>query len=80
MTPEEIKTALQNKITDSQIEVSSDGSHVHLVVVSPAFEGLNAVKKQQLVYAALQEAIASGAIHAVHMKTYTPEEWAAQSA
>ncbi|MFL0810195.1 MAG: BolA/IbaG family iron-sulfur metabolism protein [Agarilytica sp.] len=80
MTPEEIKTALETNITEAQIEVSSDGSHVHLVVISPAFEGLNAVKKQQLVYGALQDAIANGAIHAVHMKTYTPAEWAAQSA
>jgi len=76
MTPEEIKTALTEAIVDCQVEVSSDGSHVHLSVVSPAFEGLNAVKKQQLVYGALQDAIASGAIHAVHMKTFTPDEWA----
>jgi acid stress-induced BolA-like protein IbaG/YrbA len=28
-----------------------------------------------VVYAALQEQIASGVIHAVNMKTFTNEEW-----
>jgi acid stress-induced BolA-like protein IbaG/YrbA len=47
-----------------------------VVVVSPVFEALNTVKRQQLVYSHLQEAIASGAIHAVTMKTYTPDQFA----
>ncbi len=78
MQPDEIKRLLESQITDSDVEVSIDGSHVNLVVVSPAFEGLNAVKKQQLVYGVLADPIASGVIHAVNMKTYTPAEWQAQ--
>jgi acid stress-induced BolA-like protein IbaG/YrbA len=74
MQAEEIKALLEAQIADSEVEVSIDGSHVNLVVVSPAFEGLNAVKKQQLVYAVLNEQIASGAIHAVNMQTLTPAE------
>lgn len=80
MTPEQIKTAIEAAIADSQVQASTEGNHAHVVVVSSAFDGLNAVKKQQLVYGALQEAIASGVIHAVHMKTYTPQEWAALNA
>ncbi|MBR9910539.1 MAG: BolA/IbaG family iron-sulfur metabolism protein [Gammaproteobacteria bacterium] len=75
MSPEQIKELLQAQIADAEVEVNVDGSHVNLVVVSPAFEGLSPVKKQQLVYAVLQEQIASGTIHAVNMKTYTPEQW-----
>ncbi len=74
MQAEEIKALLESHIADSEVEVNIEGSHVNLVVVSPAFEGLNAVKKQQLVYAALNEQIASGAIHAVNMQTLTPAE------
>lgn len=74
MQAEEIKALLEAQIADSEVEVSIDGSHVNLVVVSPAFEGLNAVKKQQLVYAVLNEQIARGAIHAVNMQTLTPAE------
>lgn len=76
MNPEEIKSLLLAAIDAAEVDVKVDGSHVNLVVVSKVFEGLNPVKKQQLVYAALQDSIASGAIHAVNMKTYTPEQWA----
>lgn len=79
MQPDEIKALLESNIADSEVQVSIDGSHVNIVVVSSAFEGLNAVKKQQLVYGVLSEAIASGVIHAVNMKTYTPAEWQAQA-
>ncbi|WP_045861159.1 BolA family protein [Teredinibacter purpureus] len=80
MQPDEIKSVLESSIEQAQVEVSSDGSHVSVVIISPAFEGLTPVKKQQLVYSVLQDAIASGAIHAVQMKTYTPAQWAAQNA
>lgn len=74
MQPDEIKTLLEDSIADSQVQVSSDGSHVTVVVVSPVFEGMRPVQKQQLVYKALAAHIASGAIHAVHMQTLTPAE------
>jgi len=78
MQPSEIKAVLESSIPNSEVNVQSDdGRHVGVVVVSPAFEGLSPVKKQQLVYGALKSAIADGSIHAVEMKTYTPEEWAA---
>lgn len=78
MQPVEIKALLQQSIAGSEVDVRVEGSHVHLVVVSPVFDGLSPVKRQQLVYAALAEQISSGVIHAVHMKTFTPEQWAAQ--
>jgi acid stress-induced BolA-like protein IbaG/YrbA len=72
MQAEHIKALLESQIADARAEVTIDGTHVHLVVVSPAFAGLTPVKKQQLVYAVLNDEIASGAIHAVHMQTLTP--------
>lgn len=75
MQPNQIKALLEGQIPDSEVQVNVEGSHVNLIVVSPAFEGLNPVKKQQLVYAALSNEIASGVIHAVNMKTYTPQQW-----
>ena len=74
MQVEDVKALIEQAIPECELEASFEGSHVHLVVVSDAFEGLNAVKRQQLVYGALQETIASGAIHAVHMKTFTRAE------
>ena len=40
----------------------------------PAFSGLNAVKRQQKVYAILNSHIISGAIHAVSMNLKAPED------
>jgi acid stress-induced BolA-like protein IbaG/YrbA len=74
MQAQEIKALLESSIADSQVEVHIEGSHVNLVVVSPVFEGMRAVQKQQLVYKALADQIASGVLHAVNMKTLTPAE------
>jgi acid stress-induced BolA-like protein IbaG/YrbA len=37
------------------------------------------VKKQQLIYAALTDHIADGSIHAVNIRTFTPDQWQAQA-
>lgn len=71
----EIQTLLRQHIPNCEAQVQVEGSHVNLVVVSSEFQGLSTLKKQQLVYGALNLAIADGRIHAVHMKTYTPIEW-----
>lgn len=74
MQPQEIKALIEAAIENSSVEVSVEGSHVNLKVVSPAFEGMRPVQKQQLVYKALADQIASGVIHAVNMQTLTPAE------
>ena len=48
-------------------------SHFAVVIVSSAFEGQNRVQRQRLVYAALAEEMANN-IHALELKTLTPEE------
>jgi len=48
-------------------------SHFAVVVVSSAFEGRNRVQRQRLVYDALSEEMANH-IHALELKTLTPEE------
>ncbi|MCG4454795.1 MULTISPECIES: BolA family transcriptional regulator [unclassified Pseudomonas] len=53
-------------------------THYKAVIVSPAFAGLNAVKRHQKVYASLGELMSQ--VHALALHTYTPEEWAQQGA
>jgi acid stress-induced BolA-like protein IbaG/YrbA len=77
MTPEEIQRLIEAGIPDAQAQVTGDGYKFEAVVVSPAFEGLSLVKKQQMVYATVNDQIASGALHALTIKTYTPAEWQA---
>ena len=48
-------------------------SHFAVIVVSSAFEGQNRVQRQRMVYAALADEMAND-IHALELKTLTPEE------
>ncbi|WP_155942004.1 BolA/IbaG family iron-sulfur metabolism protein, partial [Richelia intracellularis] len=50
-----------------------------LTVVSSQFADKGLVQQHKLVYATLQEAISSEAIHALAIKTYTPETWKTKS-
>ena len=76
MQPEEVISLLDAQLPDSDIQIEGEGCNFGVRIVSPRFEGLNAVKRQQAVYAALSEKIADGSIHAVSIKAYTPDEWA----
>ena len=51
-----------------------DGTHFEAVIVSPAFVGKSMVQQHQLVYTALGDRMRSE-IHALSMKTLTPEQW-----
>ena len=54
--------------------IGDDGTHFDAVIVSPAFEGKRMVQQHQLVYAALGDRMREE-IHALGMKTYTPQQW-----
>lgn len=78
MSAENIKQRLESGIADAEALVRLEGNKCLVAVVSPAFDGLRPIKKQQLVYGCLNDLIASGELHAVTMQTYTPSEWATQ--
>ena len=75
MNADDVKSILKQQLIDCDIKVEVDGSHVNIIVIGDIFEGKRSVQRQQLVYAVLQEHIASGVIHAVNMKTYSVQEW-----
>lgn len=75
MTTDEIKTLIEAAIESSQVTVNGEGGMFDTTVISDKFEGLTPVKKQQMVYAAVNEHIASGEIHALTIKAFTPAEW-----
>ncbi|ODS23876.1 cell division protein BolA [Candidatus Endobugula sertula] len=74
MESEAIKSLLQQHFVSANIEVTIEGSHVNLLIISELFDGLTSLKRQQSVYGVLSESIANGEIHAVNMKTLTPQE------
>jgi acid stress-induced BolA-like protein IbaG/YrbA len=75
--PSSIEQSIRTGLDCTHLEVQGDGAHFEAVVVSPAFAGASRVKRHQLVYAALGERMKEE-IHALSMKTFTPEEWAAR--
>lgn len=75
MTPEEIKEIIESNLSESEATVTGEDSTFETTVISNEFKGLTIVRKHQLVYDALNDHIASGAIHALTIKAYTPEEW-----
>ncbi|HOY71375.1 MAG TPA: BolA family transcriptional regulator [Methylotenera sp.] len=54
--------------------LGDDGTHFEAVIVSPAFTGKSMVQQHQLVYGALGDRMRAE-IHALSMKTYSPQKW-----
>lgn len=57
------------------VNVVGDGQHFEAIIVSNEFAGKNRVQQHQVVYRALGDRMKSE-IHALSMKTFTPEQWA----
>lgn len=75
---EQVKKTIQQEIADAQVfvkDLTGGGDHLEAIVISSQFEGKTIVKQHQLVYGALQSELKSEAIHALALKTYTPETW-----
>jgi acid stress-induced BolA-like protein IbaG/YrbA len=75
MTPQEIKILIEAGLKSHEVEVNGEGNMFDVTVVSDDFEGKSSVKKQQMVYAVVNEQIRSGEIHALTIKTFTEKEW-----
>jgi acid stress-induced BolA-like protein IbaG/YrbA len=80
MTNEELQSIIAAGLPCDHLEVTGDGRHWYATIVSNAFEGLRAIQRHQRVYATLGGRLQTDEVHALSMKTYTPAEWAANSA
>lgn len=49
-------------------------THFRVLIVSDKFTGLNRVARQRLVYDVLSAEL-KGGVHALSLRTYSPEEW-----
>ena len=76
VTPESIRASLAAGLHCDVVEVRGDGHHFEALVVSRESDGLNRVRRHQLVYAALGDRMKQE-IHALSMRTLTPDEWRA---
>lgn len=74
----QVETMIQTKLPDAQVivkDLTGGGDHLEAIVVSSEFEGKSKVIQHQMVYGAVADAMADESIHALALKTYTPETW-----
>ena len=77
MLSEQIKKIIADGLHCDTVQVEGDGQHFEALIVSPQFVGKSRVQRQQMVNAVLRSYFDSGELHALSMKTVTPEEWSA---
>lgn len=81
----QVESMIKAALPDAEVQIqdlTGGGDHYQAIVVSSEFEGKSLVQQHQMVYRAVGQAMSTEAIHALALKTYTPESWtqASQSA
>lgn len=77
VTPENVKDYILQGLACEHIHVDGDGRHFEAVIVSKAFEGKGLLQQHKLVYQVLGDRMEK--IHALSMKTLTPQQWTKQA-
>ena len=80
MQSSQVQQFIAEGLACEYLSVDGDGHHWEAVIVSAEFAGKNRVQRQQRVFAVVGERMEKNEIHALSMKCYTPDEWAAQKA
>ncbi|MBD2134797.1 BolA family transcriptional regulator [Sphaerospermopsis sp. FACHB-1094] len=76
ITPQQVEDMIKAELPDAQVDVqdlTGGGDHYQVTVVSSQFAGKGLVQQHQMVYGALKQAMSTEAIHALALKTSTPE-------
>ena len=75
LLPSQIEDVIGANLDCDFIEVKGDdGTHFEATIVSPLFEDKSMIEQHQMVYQALGDMMKQE-IHALSMKTITPEQW-----
>ncbi len=73
VSPEAIKGWIEENLEGASVEISGDGHHFEAEIVCAAFAGKSRIQQHQMVYGALGDRM-KVQIHALSMRTLTPEE------
>jgi acid stress-induced BolA-like protein IbaG/YrbA len=79
MNEQEIARMIEAGLPGSLVKVSGDGRHFEAIVVSATFAGKSMLEQHRQVYATLGDSFRTDALHALSLKTHTPEEWEARA-
>jgi acid stress-induced BolA-like protein IbaG/YrbA len=78
MTPEQLKQRLETLGPGTLVQVTDltgTMDHYQVQVVSPVFKGMMMIEQHRKVMSVVQAEIDSGEVHALSMKTFTPEQF-----
>lgn len=75
MLPEVVRALITAQLPCEFLRVEGDGHHFEALIVSAEFAGQSRVQRQQRVNQVLRAHFDSGELHALSMKTLTPQEW-----
>lgn len=76
----DIQRRIESAIPGAQAEIvdMGGGDHIHALVVAAAFEGKTLIQRHRMVLDLFQTEINSNDVHALQLKTLTPEQASAQ--
>lgn len=77
ITHSEVEAMIITQYPEAAIYIEGEGCNLTISVISEQFVGQTMLKQHQGVMATLNDALASGRLHAVTLKTYTPDQWQA---
>jgi stress-induced morphogen len=77
MTPEQLRTRLETLGPGTRAQVTDltgTQDHYQAVIISPLFAGKRMIEQHRMVFGLVQAEVDSGELHALTLKTFTPEE------
>jgi len=80
MENEAVEALIKAGMPGCEVHVSGDGRHFEAQVISEEFVGKSLIQRQRMVMATVKAQIESDELHALSIKTFTPEDWAARTA
>jgi acid stress-induced BolA-like protein IbaG/YrbA len=71
-----IKETIEAGVPGALVHIyDPDGEHFQAFVVNEDFKGMPLIKQHKLVMNTLKERFATNEVHALGLKTFTPEKW-----
>ncbi len=75
MESSQIESRIEEHLPGASLEVSGADCDFSVTIISPDFEGLNAMKRQQMILSLFSDVIKTGELHALSIKAFTLDEW-----
>lgn len=79
MENDTVKQLIEAGMPGCEAHVTGDGRHFEVQVISAEFEGKSLIQQHRMVKETVKSQIESDELHALSIKTFTPEKWAARA-